>query len=205
MEYNTFIETLKSFDSALQFGTNNSLAVFPEPSGDSESLKALEELINAKDDSKVSKVIAAAMKIAETVDSTYKGHSESEYDLASNADDIATRIVGAKKIADGDTTVEKFVQDAIDRAHARAVVFLEDVIDNGLPRVKEVLSKVITKACPEAEKYMPALEEICNELRAPVKKLLKIGLDTAATAAKKSAPVLIKAGKEWLQKKLKLA
>lgn len=148
------------------------------------------------EDARLAKIIAAAMKIAEEKDPNYTARTESEYDLAAEADQSADHINLAEKVFSGEMTPEEAGTYLIDKAQSRFITFLEDTINAGVPKVADKITKILTKYCPEAEEYGPIIKDSITALQPGLKALANVAVNIGAKKLKEYLPKVIKTVKE---------
>lgn len=150
----------------------------------------LESLVSSKSDTKLSKIVAAATKIADAT-GAMKLAKNTVFDIASMSDETVTRIKVAYQVANGEIDIEDAADKLIDRAATRLITISEVVINKGLSMAVNTLSKVLVSAFPQTAPLVPIIKTTVAILQPKLKEIAQKGISAVAKHAKNVAHKVI--------------
>lgn len=157
----------------------------------------LESLASSKSDTKLSKIVAAATKIADAT-GAMKLAKNTVFDIASLSDETVTRIKVAYQVANGEIDIEEATGKFIDRAASRLITISEVVINKGLSKAVNTLSTVLVSAFPQAAPLVPLIKTTVAVFQPKLKEIAQKGISAVATHAKNVASKVI----SWAKNKV---
>lgn len=157
----------------------------------------LESLVSSKSDTKFSKIVAAATKIADAT-GAMKLAKNTVFDIASMSDEAVTRIKVAYQVANGEIDIEDAADKLIDRAAARLITVAEAFIDKKLPIAVDAMSREMVKAFPQTAPLIPIIKNTVAIIQPKLKELAQKGISAVAKHAKNVAPKVI----DWAKNKV---
>ena len=157
----------------------------------------LESLVSSKSDTKLSKIVAAATKIADAT-GAMKLAKNTVFDIASMSDETVTRIKVAYQVANGEIDIEDAADKLIDRAATRLITISEVVINKGLSMAVNTLSKVLVSAFPQTAPLVPIIKTTVAILQPKLKEIAQKGISAVAKHAKNVAHKVI----SWAKNKV---
>lgn len=160
--------------------------------------KLLSSLVSSGSSEKLSKVMATAAKIADSLGvESLEGYNK--YDIASVCDEAATEISFSYKVAAGEIDVEEYTDRLVDHAASRLIVFTDDFIENKLPLTVDLLCGQLVRVYPPAAAMVPIVKNLVPILQPKIKQCVRTGINAVAKHAKAILPKLFNTAKVKVQ------
>lgn len=167
-------------------------------SSDENISKLLSSFVSSSSTEKLSKVMATAAKIADSL-GVISLEGNSKFDIASLCDEAATKISLATKVATGEIDIEEYSDRLVDHAASRLIAYADDYIDNKLPMAVDLLCGTLVKAYPPAAPLIPLVKNLVPILQPKIKQCVRTGINAVAKHAKAILPKLFNTAKVKVQ------
>ena len=204
MEMNQLIDKAREISGLLgERSAAGSLAlgeVFSEalPAASSVSFlfeKALESPLASGEDSRMKKLMAAALHVAAArgIDIGINAVPEA---IASFADEAYTRLKTSVQVASGQIDVYQAADVLIDHAAARLTVVAEQAVAKGVPLAVNALCTALTRFYPPIEVLTPYIRNAAQYLTPRLQEAVRGGIQRlsayAKTAVRQAVPAALK-------------
>ena len=167
-------------------------------SSDENTSKLLSSFVSSSSTEKLSKVMATAAKIADSL-GVISLEGSSKFEIASLCDEAATKISLATKVATGEIDIEEYSDRLVDHATSRLIAYADDFIDNKLPMTVDLLCGTLVKAYPPAAPIVPVIKNFVPILQPKIKQCVRTGINAVAKHAKAILPKLFNTAKVKVQ------
>ena len=181
--------------SVLSAILNDILETQEKNESDEKTKAEIEDFLATHSKEEVAKYLAASMAI----EKTKNGEAVDDWDIVSLAGIAASALMGVFEIASGEKTVDDVVEELVDLAECRLIVFIDQSIEVGAELVVPALVSVF----PALEPVAPVLCQIVQYLKEPIKEAAHTLLHEIGQFAKETIPVIVERGKQTVKSIIK--